>query len=140
MMMKRHDKSEAIRATHVAFLLLVAGLAACGGGKTVTLPPVEPIEVEVYLPGGGFPSERYEVMRTIDIAVQPTVAYEDLLAQAVQQAAAVGADALIVDRMGPNASGFVVGVGGAQEVRRMIKARAVYYPALHPELNDDQGS
>ena len=102
-----------------------------------TLPPVDPQQVEIYLPGNN-PEEDYEPLSAIDITVEIDVENAELLTQAVEQAAALGADALIVDRLGPNTSGAVLPAGATEHIKRIIQARAVYYPARHPELLEGQ--
>ena len=129
-----------IRATvWLVFGMLVAGLSACGGSKPVTFPEVEPSQVEIFLPGQK-PTGDYRAMKTIEIQVRPDQASnEDLLKQAVEQAAAVGADAIVVHQLGANAQGMAasdLGVDGLSRVTRIITATAVYYPARHPELEE----
>lgn len=123
----------------LAFAVMIAGLSACGGSKVVTFPAVELSQVEIFLPGQK-PTGDYRAMKTIEIQVRPDQATnEDLLKQAVEQAAAVGADAIVVHQLGANAQGMAVsdlGVDGVSRVTRIITATAVYYPARHPELEE----
>jgi ABC-type glycerol-3-phosphate transport system substrate-binding protein len=139
--MSSHGRHAVGPATLFVFAMSVAGLAACGGGKTVTLPAVEPNQVQIFMPGQR-PTEDYKPLKNIDITVDLNVSNEELLTQAVQQAAAVGADALVVDKMGSNVSGTtgaVMSSGGAQQVKRQLQGRAIYYPAKHPELEEGNG-
>ena len=123
----------------LVFGMLVAGMSACGGSKAVTFPAVEPSQVEIFL-GDKKPTGDYRAMKTIEIQVRPDQASnEDLLKQAVEQAAAVGADAIVVHQLGANAQGMAItdlGVDGVSRVSRIITATAVYYPARHPELEE----
>ena len=94
-------------------LALVVG--ACGSTK-VDLPPVEPEQVEVFMPGE-YPTVEYKVLANLQEKSR-----EALVAKAAQ----LGADALIVTEDHTS-----LGIG---EQGRSIEGLAVYFPSRHPEL------
>ena len=111
----------------MALALVVAG---CGGG--VKLPPVEPEQVEVFLPGS-YPTEEYKVLTSITQSVALQVSDRDLINQAKERAARVGADALIVNRIRTTSEGAVADDVG-REIEKILEGLAVYFPSKHPEL------
>jgi hypothetical protein len=100
----------------------------------VVLPAVEPRDVEVFMPGD-FPAEEYKVVEAITVTGILTRPDEEMVAEARQKAAALGADALIVQALRMTAGGG----GGYEDTdpsqdRKTLEAIAVYYPARRPEL------
>jgi hypothetical protein len=115
-------------------LVLVSGLAACGGGSRVVLPAVEPRDVQVFMPGD-FPAEEYKVLKVITVTGILSRPDEEMVAEARQKAAELGADAMIIKelRMTAGGAGGLADVNPNQD-RKTLEAMAVYYPAQHPEL------
>jgi len=111
-------------------VLAVVGLAACGGG--VTLPPVAPESVEVYMPGT-FPSESYKVMARYSESMPLNTQDNQLIELVKGMAAEVGADALLVDAIRRTTEGGIE-TDLRQEQLKIIEARAIYFPSRHPEL------
>ena len=111
-------------------VLVLAGLWACGGG--VTLPPVAPEDVEVFMPGS-FPSESYKVMARISESMALNTPDNELIDVAKAQAAEMGADAIVVDAIRRTTEGGIE-TNLRQEQLKIIEARAVYFPSRHPEL------
>jgi hypothetical protein len=106
------------------------GLMACGGG--VTLPPVSPDDVEVFMPGS-FPDEDCKVMKTIQEDASLNTPDAEMVELAKTSAAEVGADAVIIDAIRRTTEGGIE-TNLQQEQRKIIDARACYYPSRHPEL------
>lgn len=111
-------------------VLLVAAVAACG--SSVKLPPVEPEEVELFLPGS-FPTDEYKVLTRILERVSVQVEDMDLIERAKERAARAGADALIVSSIRTTAEGGI-DFDLQQEVEKILEGLAIYYPSQHPEL------
>jgi len=125
--------------TSLALAVFFTGIAACGG-KPPELPAVQPDQVEIYLPGQQ-PSESYKSLKTFELSVNIDGTNEELVTQAVQQAAALGADALIITKLGPNtsgATGAALGTDAVTHVKRILQGQAVYYPSRHPELQEEK--
>jgi hypothetical protein len=111
-------------------VLALAGLWACGGG--VTLPPVAPQDVEIFMPGS-FPSESYKVMSRISESMPLNTADDEIIEVARVAAAEVGADALLIDSIRRTTEGGIE-TDLRQEQLKIIDARAIYYPSRHPEI------
>ncbi len=117
---------------------LVAASVACGaGGPKVTLPAVAPQDVEVYMPGE-FPAEDYEVLKRIQVRELISVDERDMVADARQQAADLGADGLIIRSLRTTQAGGGLEQTNASRDRKILEALAVYYPSRHPELQEQQ--
>ncbi|NIR46688.1 MAG: hypothetical protein GWN99_19975 [Gemmatimonadetes bacterium] len=117
---------------------LMAGSLACStGGPKVTLPAVEPQQVEVFMPGE-FPSEDYEVLKRIEVRDLVSADENEMVMNARQQAADVGADALIIRSLRTTQSGGGLQETNASRDRKILEALAVYYPSRHPELQEQQ--
>jgi hypothetical protein len=117
----------------------VIGLAACSGttGPKVTLAPVEAVDVEVFFPGD-FPSEKYETLKSIQLEEMISADDRDMVTTARQMAADLGADALIIRSMRTTQSGAGLAEANASRDKKILEALAVYYPAKHPELQEQQ--
>ncbi len=79
-----------------AAVVLVAVTVACGGGTNVTFPAVSPEDVEV-IPQGQTPSQEFVRMKEITVTKEDTPTSDLLIAEARAQAAAMGADALLIE-------------------------------------------
>jgi ABC-type glycerol-3-phosphate transport system substrate-binding protein len=108
----------------------IVGLASCGSG--VSLPPVSPDDVEVFMVGA-FPTEGYRVMARLAESMDLNTPDEEMIEVVKVKAAEMGADALIIDSLRRTTEGGVE-TDLRQEQRKIIEARAVYFPARHPEL------
>lgn len=106
-------------------ILALAVLAACGG---LRLPPVATEDVEVFMPGA-FPIESYKLLGRLSESMPPHTQDAELIAAVKAKAAEMGADALIIDAIGPQ-----IETERGQEALKVVKARAIYYPSRHPEL------
>lgn len=113
-------------------LMLAVGLAGCGAG--VTLPPVAPDEVEIFMPGS-FPTEDYKVLAPVEEEVPLNVPDQDLIDQARAKAASLGADALLISAIRRTTEGGVA-IELGQEQQKRLEGLAVYYPGKHPELSN----
>ena len=117
-----------------ALFAVVLGLAACSGTSTkVTLPAVEPRDVELFMPGD-YPSEKYEVLKRIELQEMVSADEREMVLDARQQAADLGADALIIQSLRTTQSGGGLAETNASRDKKILEALAVYYPAKHPEL------
>ncbi len=114
----------------VCLVLLAAAVSACG--SSVNLPPVEPSDVELYLPGTA-PGEEYRVIARIDQRAPQETPDKDLIDRARAKAAELGADALIVSGIRGTTEGQV-DLNLGRQVEKILEAVAVYFPARHPEL------
>ncbi len=112
--------------------------AACSPRASVSLTPVEPDQVEVYMASEA-PSEEYKVIKRIEERAAPDIENRVLIERARARAAELGADALIIEEirttiveayreLGPVPSG------------KILKAVAIYFPSKHPELSWDRGT
>ena len=113
----------------IAVCVLV-GLWACGGG--VTLPPVAPQDVEIFMPGA-FPSESYKVMARLTESMPLNTSDDEIIEVARGAAAEVGADALLIDAIRRTTEGGIE-TDLRQEQLKIIEARAIYFPSRHPEI------
>ncbi len=113
-------------------LVLVVGLAGCGGG--VKLPPVEPDQVQVFMPGS-FPQEDFRLMATIREEGPIDTPDRELIDRAKASAAQLGADALLIEAIRRSTEGQIE-FDMEQEQLKILTGRAVYYPAKHPELGN----
>ncbi len=119
--------------------VVLVGLAACSSTSSkVTLPPVEPQNVEVFFPGD-FPSEKYETLKSIQLEDMISVDDREMVTKARQMAADLGADALIIRSLRTTQSGAGLADANASRDKKILEALAVYYPAKHPELQEQQG-
>lgn len=112
-------------------MVLVAGIAGCG--SAVQLPPVEPEQVEIFMPGS-FPTEDYEVIARISESVDLNTPDREVIDMAQERAAELGADALVIQAIRRTSEGEVE-MNLQQEQQKIIEALAVYYPSRHPELS-----
>ena len=121
------------------FAGVIVGLAACSGttGPKVTLAPVEAVDVEVFFPGD-FPSEKYETLKSIQLEEMLSADEREMVMTARQMAADLGADALIIRSMRTTQSGSGLAEADASRDKKILEALAVYYPAKHPELQEQQ--
>jgi hypothetical protein len=62
----------------------------------------------------------------------------DMVTEARQQAADLGADALIIRSLRTTQSGGGLAETNASRDRKILEALAVYYPSRHPELQEQQ--
>ena len=109
---------------------MVAGFVACGGAvSSQTLPAVSPEAVEV-IPQGQKPSDDYETLKRISYNDPGTVTSDVLIARAREEAAALGADALLIKSVRRDPS--------AHNPRIYLLAEAIYYPSRHPEPGEDR--
>ena len=118
--------------TALAAVVLSASLFACGGG--VKLPPVEPQDVEVFMPGQP-PGENYEVLGRLQEEVSLDTPDQRLIDRARAEAAEMGADALVITAIRRTTEGQIETNLG-QEQMKIIEALAVYFPSRHPELQE----
>lgn len=118
--------------TALCAVVLTASVLACGGG--VQLPPVQPQDVEVFMPGQP-PSERYEVLARIQEDVSLDTPDQQLIDRAQAEAAELGADALVITAIRRTTEGQIETNLG-QEQMKIIEALAVYFPSRHPELQE----
>lgn len=117
------------------FCSVVAALALMAGcSSSVNLPPVEPEDVEVFLPGSQ-PQESYEVMTRFTVRVGLQDSDQMLIDGARARAAEMGADAVIVMSMRRTSEGGV-DLDLSQEQEKILEALAVYFPSRHPELEN----
>ena len=112
--------------------VLAAGLAGCGSG--VQLPPVEPDQVEVFMPGS-FPTEDIKVISRIEEAVDLSTPDREVIEIAKERAAQVGADAVVITSIRRTSEGQVE-LNLEQEQQKILEAMAVYFPSRHPELSN----
>ncbi len=110
---------------------LLTALAGCGGG--VTLPAVAPEEVEIFMPGS-FPEEDYKVLSRLETDGPLGTSDQDLIDQARDRAAGLGADALVIQSIRRTTEGGIE-LNLEQEQRKVLVALAVYFPSKHPELS-----
>ncbi len=113
----------------------VATTAACGSG--VKLPPVSPQRVEVFMPSS-MPDEQYKVLARIVESRPLTATDQEMIDLAREKAASYGADAVIIDAIRRTTEGGVQ-TDLQQEELKIVEARAIYYPARHPELSGGKG-
>lgn len=113
-------------------VVLVAGALACGGG--VTLPPVQPEDVEIFMPGVA-PMEDYEVLARIEDDASLDTPDQELIDRAKARAAQLGADAVLITSIRQTTEGQI-DTDLSREQRKIIEALAVYFPAQHPELQE----
>lgn len=117
------------------FCSVVTALALMAGcSSSVNLPPVEPEDVEVFLPGSQ-PQESYEVMTRFTVRVGLQDSDQMLIDGARARAAEMGADAVIVMSMRRTSEGGV-DLDLSQEQEKILEALAVYFPSRHPELEN----
>jgi hypothetical protein len=109
---------------------LVLGLTGCGPG--VELPPVEPDQVEVIMPGMPV-GESYKVLAAFTVDVPIADSDSELLAKAKARAAQMGADALLVKSIRRTSEGQVE-QNLRQEQMKIAECQAIYFPSRHPEL------
>ncbi|HSG82660.1 MAG TPA: hypothetical protein VLC48_10440, partial [Gemmatimonadota bacterium] len=109
-------------------VLLVGAMACAAGGPKVTLPAVQPEDVEMFYPGD-YPSEKYEVLKRIEIQDILSAQDQDMVMAARQQAADIGADALLIQSMRTTQSGSGLGDADPSRDRKILEALAVYYPS-----------
>lgn len=114
-------------ASFGAVVMLI--LAGCGGG--VSLPAVSPTDVEVF-DVGWFPTEGYRVIARLTESMTLSTPDEEIIEVLKVKAAEMGADALIIDSIRPTTEGRVE-TDSHEEQQKIIEARAVYFPARHPE-------
>ena len=117
-------------------LAAVVAMVACTSG--VKLAPVSPEEVEVYMPGVPIP-DSYNVMARFEEAFTLDTADSTMIARIKELAAEFGADAVIIDGIRSTSEGGIE-TNLAQEQKKIVQARAVYFPSRHPELNEQQSS
>lgn len=115
----------------LSVMVLVAGLAGCGSG--VQLPPVQPDDVEVFMPGS-FPMEEYKIIARISESVDLNTPDSEVIDMAQERAAELGADALVITAIRRTSEGQIE-MNLQQEQQKIIEALAVYYPSRHPELS-----
>lgn len=115
-----------------SFLALALAFGLVGCGSTVTLPPVAPEQVEVFMPGE-FPPEDYEAIAQINERVGLEIEDRVLIQRAVEKAARLGADVLLISAIRSTTEGEV-SLDLQQEQQKILEALAVYYPSRHPEL------
>ncbi len=82
---------------------------------------------------GAFPTEGYRVMARLAESMDLNTPDEEMIEVVKVKAAEMGADALIIDSLRRTTEGGVE-TDLRQEQRKIIEARAVYFPARHPEL------
>jgi hypothetical protein len=112
--------------------VLAAVLSGCGSG--VTLPPVAPEDVEVYMPGL-YPMYEYEVLGPVQVNMSLETPDEEMVERAKARAAELGADALVISAIRQTTEGQVdLDLSRSQE--KILEALAVYYPSQHPELSN----
>jgi hypothetical protein len=116
-------------------VLLVAAVACSAGGPKVTLPAVAPEDVEIFFPGD-YPDEDYEVLKRIEIQDILSADDREMVMTARQQAADLGADALLILQMRSTQAGGGLGDADPSRDRKILEALAVYYPSRHPELQE----
>lgn len=115
---------------HLLGLVFVATLAGCG--SSVTLPPVKPENVDVFLPGS-LPKEAYKVMSRFQITGELSTPDQELINRARARAAEKGADGVIITALRRTSEGGVE-LNLSQEQQKILEAQAVYYPSRHPDL------
>lgn len=113
-----------------AVAVLAVFAAGCASG--VKLPPVEPQDVEVFLQGS-YPTEEYKVMSTITEQVSLETDDRDLIEQARERAAKLGADALVVTSIRSTTEGGI-DLDTAREAQKILEGLAIYYPSRHAEI------
>ena len=120
------------------FAMVPLVLAACSsGGPKVTLPPVEPQDVEIFFPGD-FPEQDYRTLKLIEIQDMISADDREMVMKARQTAADLGADALIIRSLRTTTAGGGLADANASRDRKVLEALAVYYPSAHPELVEQQ--
>jgi hypothetical protein len=110
---------------------VMVGLASCGSG--VSLPPVSPDDVEVFMVGS-FPMEGYRVMARLSETMHLNTPDEEIIEAVKVRAAEMGADALIIDSLRQITDRIETDPSVEQHGTKIIEARAVYFPGRHPEL------
>ena len=98
------------------------------------MPPVEPQDVEVFMPGQP-PGENYEILSRLQEEVSLDTPDQQLIDRARADAAEMGADALVVTAIRRTTEGQIETNLG-QEQMKIIEALAVYFPSRHPELQE----
>lgn len=111
--------------------VLVAGLAGCGSG--VQLAPVEPEEVEIFMPGS-LPPEDYKIISRITETVALNTPDREVIDRAQERAARLGADAILITAIRSTTEGQVE-MDLQQEQRKILEALVVYFPSRHPEIS-----
>jgi hypothetical protein len=119
-------------------LALIAGLVACSSAAKVTLPAVEPSEVEVFMPEQ-YPDEDYKILKTVTITDIISADDRDMVVAAREQAAQLGADALLIKSLRMTSAGVGLEEANASRDQKILEALAVYFPSRHPELEEQQG-
>jgi hypothetical protein len=120
---------------HISYVLAIGLLtAAIACGSTMRLPPVQPEDVDVFMPGS-YPSEDYEVMTRFNVRVGLQEPDQTLVDRARARAAEIGADAVVVTAIRRTSEGGV-DMDLSQEQQKILEALAVYYPSRHPELDN----
>ena len=117
---------------HLLGLVFVATLAGCS--SSVTLPPVKPENVDVFLPGS-LPKEDYKVMSRFQITGELNTPDQELINRARAQAAEKGADGVIITALRRTSEGGVE-LNLSQEQQKILEAQAVYYPSRLPDLKN----
>ena len=122
-----------------AFFAVMLGLSACSSGTStkVTLPAVEPQDVAVFMPGD-YPDEKYEVLKRLEIQDIVSADEREMVVTARQQAADLGADALLITALRTTQSGGGLESTNASRDKKILEALAVYYPERHPELQEQK--
>jgi hypothetical protein len=116
--------------TALCMAVVIMGLPGCGSG--VSLPPVSPDDVEVFMVGS-FPTESYKVMAQLTESMSLSTPDQEVIEAVKVRAAEMGADALIIDSLRRTTEGGIE-TDLRQEILKIIEARAIYFPARHPEL------
>jgi hypothetical protein len=116
-----------VRALHLILVLLA--VSSCGGPKVI-LPPVSPEDVEI-IPVGEEPQEEFKEIASVRQQATMDTPRADLIAQAREKAARLGADALLIEEFRLNDS--------YTNPTITLLALAIYFPARHPELQGNSG-
>lgn len=115
-----------------ALLAVTLAAVASGCSSAVTLPPVAPEEVEIFLPGS-FPTSEYKSMTAFMIKGELADADQTLIDRARERAAKLGADGVIITAIRRTSEGGVE-LNLDQKQEKILEALPIYYPSRHPEV------
>jgi type IV pilus biogenesis protein CpaD/CtpE len=119
----------AARSVLPALALASALVLAAGCASTPKLPPkASPEEVRVYDPSiGQFPPENYKAIGPIRVERPLGTAQSELILALRTEAAKLGADGIIIQRIGRTAEG-AADPDLMRDERAVAEALAIYYP------------
>jgi len=116
------------RLAALALVPALAALVSCASAPKLP-PKASPDEVAVYDPSlGQYPPEGYKAIGMVSVERPLGTSQADLIAALRAEAAKLGADGIIIERISRSMEG-TVDMEFEREQRVVATARAIYYPA-----------